>query len=447
MRRLSRTMLAALALGVAVPAQAQVSDRALARAEQRRDRTPNNADAQRQVGVAYFKLGRFDEARTALTRATALNPRDGVSALYLGLTAEAQQDLPGARAAYTRYLEVGRTRSARNTVSERLAAVARLELQASAQAAIAREQQLGATSGPPTTIAVMPLRFTGTDQTLVALERGLADLMVTDFGKVSALTVLERERVQVLLDEMKLSESGRVESATAVRSGRMLAAGNVVQGAITQTGEDRLQVATSLVSVSTSQATGAGNAENTLDRIFDLEKEIVFNVIERLGITLSPAERQAIEQRPTRSVQAFLAYSRGLEASDAGRLDEARDFFNNARAIDPSFGAAAQKSAEASAAQAGVQVTSASIESSLRGSAEGQVVSAAERGSIPSSNTEALGSTLRQALADVNPSGADIVTGGTRTAERDPVTQTTSQDQPTTRTGTVTIIIRRPGGL
>jgi hypothetical protein len=263
---------------------------------------------------------------------------------------------------------------------------------------------------------------------------------------VRALTVLERDRVQVLLDEMKLSESGRVEAATAVRSGRMLAAGNVVQGAITQTGADRLQVATSLVSVSTSQATGAGTAENSLDRIFDMQKELVFGVIERLGITLSPAERQSIEQRPTRSVQAFLAYSRGLEASDAGRLDEARDFFNNARAIDPSFGSAAQKSAEVSAAQAGVQVTSASIESSLRG-AEGQVVTAAERGSIPSSNTEALGSTLRQALADVNPSGADIAGGATRTAERDPVTQTTAQDQPTTRTGTVTIIIRRPGGL
>src|SRR5690606_605867 len=106
-------------------------------------------------------------------------------------------------------------------------------------------------------------------------------------------------------------------------------------------------------SVASSQATGSASESNALDRIFDLEKALVLSVIEELGITLTPAERESIEQRPTRSVQAFLAYSRGLQASDAGRLDEAQSFFDNARAIDPGFGAALQKSQQTSAAQSG----------------------------------------------------------------------------------------------
>jgi tetratricopeptide (TPR) repeat protein len=441
--RLGKILLTVAALTLtAGPVLAQVSPRALASAEKRRDKNPRSADAQRQVGVAYYKLGRIPEARTALAAATSLNPRDGVSALYLGLVAEKEGDLAGAKASYTRYLAVGRTKSAREAVSQRLAVVSRLELAEAAKAAVQREQQLGATAGPRTTIAVMPFRFSGTDASLQPLERGLADLMISDFAKVGALTVLERERVQALMDEMRLSESGRVEAASAVRSGRMLQAGSVVQGSINQTGASGLQVDASIVSVATSQASAGGSESNTLDRLFDLEKALVLEVIRSLGVQPTATELAAIEQRPTRNVQAFLAYSRGLQASDAGRLDEAQSFFDNARSIDPNFGAALSRSQEVRAAQSGTQVTSASIETSLRGSAEGATVSAAERGSVGGS--DALGSTLTQALADVNPSGADVLITTTRAATRDAATQTTGQDQPTTRTGTLTIIIRRP---
>ncbi len=446
MRRTTNWMVVAAALCAAAPVQGQVTDRALAVAEQGRDKAPNSAEAQRRVGIAYYKAARYDDARTALSRATSLDPRDGLAALYLGLTAEAVNDLGAARRAYTSYLATGKTRKTRTLVQDRLAAVERLELQAAAKAAVAREQELGNTVGPKTTIAVMPLRFVGADTTLRPLERGMVDLMVTDFAKVKALTVLERERVQVLMDEIKLSESGRVEAASAVRSGRLLTAGSVVQGAITQTGSDRLQVAASVVSVATSEATGTANAENSLERLFDLEKEIVLGVIERLGITLSPAEREAIQQRPTRSVQAFLAYSRGLVASDAGRLDEARNFFDNARALDPGFGAAAAAAQSARSTQVGATVTTPTIEASLAGGSEGKTVEAATTGAVVI-NSDLLGSTLQQALADVNPSGADLIGVQTGTSTRDASTQTTGVDQPSTRAGTVTIIIRRPGGL
>jgi TolB-like protein len=446
MRRTTSWMVMAVALCAAAPIQGQVSDRALAVAEQRRDKAPSSAEAQRRVGIAYYKLSRYADAAAALTRATSLDPRDGLAALYLGMTAEATNDLAAARSAYTRYLATGKTRKTRTMVQDRLAAVERLELQAAAKAAVAREQGMGATIGPKTTIAVMPLRFVGADTSLRPLERGMVDLMITDFAKVKALTVLERERVQVLMDEMKLSESGRVEAATAVRSGRMLTAGSVVQGAITQTGSDRLQIAASVVSVATSEATGTANAENSLERLFDLEKEIVFGVIDRLGITLTAAERRSIEQRPTRSVQAFIAYSRGLEASDAGRLDEARNFFDNARSIDPGFGAAAAAAQGAQSALVGSSVTSPTIEASLVGSTEGKVVEATLSGAVVI-NSDLLGSTLQQALADVNPSGADMIGGQTGSSGRDPSTQTTGVDQPSTRAGTVTIVIRRPGGL
>ena len=76
----------------------------------------------------------------------------------------------------------------------------------------------------------MPFRYTGSDTTLRPLERGLAAIVVTDLSRVRRLRLVERERLQVLLDELQLAASGRVDPASGARSGRLIGAGQVVQG-------------------------------------------------------------------------------------------------------------------------------------------------------------------------------------------------------------------------
>src|SRR3954462_15459680 len=70
------------------------------RLESQQRSTPQSATVNRSLGIAYYKADRFPEARTALETAQKLDPKDGMTSLYLGLTAEAMNDLPAARAAY-----------------------------------------------------------------------------------------------------------------------------------------------------------------------------------------------------------------------------------------------------------------------------------------------------------------------------------------------------------
>jgi hypothetical protein len=58
-----------------------------------------------------------------------------------------------------------------------------------------------------------------------ALEASIADL-----SKVPGLKVLEREKVQLLVNEAKLGDSGLADTASAVRSGRLMRAEKVVVG-------------------------------------------------------------------------------------------------------------------------------------------------------------------------------------------------------------------------
>jgi TolB-like protein len=206
----------------------------LARLEAAREAAPRSAAVHRSLGVAYYRAGRLLEARAALAEARRLEPRDGVAALYAGLVAERLGDVAAAREAYASYLVVGRTSHVRGQLRERLAVLNRQALEAATKDAVAREQELAAVPGAPTTIAVLPFTFSGADGSLAPIGRGLAELVVVDLARAPELTILERARVQALLDEIALSDSAAAESATRARAGRILRAGRLVSGARTR---------------------------------------------------------------------------------------------------------------------------------------------------------------------------------------------------------------------
>jgi tetratricopeptide (TPR) repeat protein len=259
--------------------------------------------------------------------------------------------------------------------------------------------------------------------------------------------------MQALLDEIKLQKSGATDAASNVRAGKLVRAGRVVQGSLNQVGASDLRADAAVVDVTTSQIRGTANASDQLEAVFNLEKKLALDLFTQLGVALSPAERNAIEQRPTRSMQAFLAYSRGLTAEDEGRYDDAGRFFNEAVRIDPSFQSAQQKGQEVRQVTAGTAVTSATVEGSLRGTAEGAVVNAASQGNAPSNTTTTagLGTTVQTTAGDINPSATSAATGAaagggstvSTPGSKDPVSAGTGSDNPT-GTARVTIIIKRP---
>jgi TolB-like protein len=418
---------------------------ALVRLERARTTTPRSAPVLRSLGIAYYKNGRLGDARSALDQAVKLDPRDGTAALYLGLTAEAQNDLPVARAAYSSYVEHGRTSRVRRSLEARLAALQRREIEEAAKAQILQEQRLAAVAGAPNVVAVMPLSFSGADSSLKPLERGMAELLTTDLARSSRLTVVERLRIQSLIDEMKLQGSGATDATSNVRAGKMLQAGRLVQGSIVQRGA-QLRVDAAVVDVPTTRVAGSTNDDRALDELLTLEKNIALGLFQQLGVTLTTAERNAIEQRPTRSLAAFLAYSRGLLAEDERRFEDADRFYQNAVQLDPGFAAAQQRSQQTQNIIAGNQVTAQSIESGLAGSVEGRIVQQAVEGYAVGGNE---GSTALSMAADINPSAigaAATNASGALTSPplRDPVSAGVGIENPGQRTARIEIVVRRP---
>jgi len=142
---------------------------------------------------------------------------------------------------------------------------------------------------------------------------------------------------------MALVKSASFDQSTAPRFGKVLGAGRIVAGAFNVIGKDQLQIDVQSWDIINRNFPAAATEAEALQNIFRLEKALVFNVIAGMGIELTPEEREKIQFIPTQSLQAFLAYSRGLEQEDAGQFEAAAGFYQQALQRDPNFGAAANK--------------------------------------------------------------------------------------------------------
>ena len=359
-----------------------------------------------RLAKAYYAADRFAEALPLLERVAQAAPADQETQAYLGLTYEGLTRYEEARAVYTRLLALKPERKVRRLLSGRLELLTRKVLQLAVRQAIARESLLTRTPPDPNTIAVMPFHYAGGDSTYRPLERGLAAVVVTDLSRVHQLKLVERARVQVLLDELQLVEKGSVEAATGARSGRLVGAAQVVQGQFTTGPAAQLRIDATVVRASDVQIAASGSSADRLQSLFDIEKAVVFQLLDKLGITLTPAERVAISERPTRDLQAFLLYSKGLEAEDRGDFAAAAQAFQGAARIDPGFRAAGQQAATSQDVQAATAAPATDIATPLPGAGPGPLVAPgtptlfnAINGAVPS------GAVVLQGTAGGVPSG------------------------------------------
>jgi TolB-like protein len=304
------------------------------------------------LAAAYREAGRTDEARTLLERARERRPDDPGAVLLLALTYEDLGRMQEAAELYHRYVALSRAPDLRDRIQGRARAVQRQAWVAGARAALEQEAELTA-EPEPHTVAVFPFLYQGWDPELRPLGRAIAELVVTDLAQIRRLRVLERTRVQLLLDEARLADEGLVDPSTAVRSGRMLGAQRIIQGRIGGVEEAvELQAAVVNVLEAPDRRVDPVAEQDAVRHLFDMQKRLVLGLLPSLGVELTPAERARIARRPTENLQALLHYGMGLEAEDRGAYLDAAGYFGHAAALDAGFDLARSR-AEAAARTAG----------------------------------------------------------------------------------------------
>jgi tetratricopeptide (TPR) repeat protein len=206
----------------------------------------------------------------------------------------------------------------------------------------------------PGTVAVFPLKYRGKEKKYVSLGRGLSQMLIVDLGQVEELNLLERMRLQILLQELQLAQTDIVDKQTAPRVGKLLGAGRIIAGSFDVLQKNQVQVELMSWDVINGEYPDALNQTDALPNLFKMEKDLVFDVIEKMGIELTFQERERIQRIPTQNMRAFLAYCNGLEKEDAGQFEAAVKSYQQAFDLDPNFKTAEGKAEAAEGAdQAG----------------------------------------------------------------------------------------------
>jgi serine/threonine protein kinase len=189
------------------------------------------------------------------------------------------------------------------------------------------------------TLAVLDFDNHAKDPALDGFRQGLRDMLVTDLARVSKVKVVERSRLNAVMDEQKLARTDFIDPRTAVRLGKGLSAKSLLTGSYLISGDD-VRVDVRLISVETGEIQLADKVVGTKADFFRLEQALAAKVLAALQVRPDQQEGQALGEPQTRDFEAFRLYTEALLAQQRGRQKEAEANLRQALARDPQFGLA-----------------------------------------------------------------------------------------------------------
>jgi len=220
-----------------------------------------------------------------------------------------------------------------------------------AKQALAAENRIDAAKIPARSFAVTPFTVAERDTLLTPLGFGLADLLTTDLSRSPQLSLVERLHTDAILRELDLVDAGVTDPRTAPRVGRLVGARRILIGSIMSGGPGVVRLQARVVDVISGTVQELTTADAPLERIVDAEKQLALLLFQRLGITLTPAQRTLVEQRQTSQLAALVAYGRGVDAEARGDAVAALAAYEDAARIDVAFTAARTQARGTLAAQ------------------------------------------------------------------------------------------------
>ena len=199
------------------------------------------------------------------------------------------------------------------------------------------------------------------------LGKGIADLLITDMAGNPAMRVVERDRLQSILQEQDLVKSKSIDPQTAVKLGKLLGAAYLVTGGFMSDGKGTLLVTSRVISVETGAITNPLKLQSKGDDVLGLIGQLSTKLNTELKLpalprqtgdagarksgaaTSSSSARQAGAET-TKSqkldVKTALLYSKALDEQDSGHPKQAAELYRAVLQKFPDFGPARQNLAK-----------------------------------------------------------------------------------------------------
>jgi TolB-like protein/Tfp pilus assembly protein PilF len=190
-------------------------------------------------------------------------------------------------------------------------------------------------SFPEKSIAVLPFEDLSENKQDAFLADGLQDDVLTALSKLSELKVISRTSASTYTPDKP-----RVYREIA----QSLGVAYILEGTVRRAGE-KIQITTQLTDARRDERVLTENYERESSDVFGMQSDLVQRVASKLQASISPKEKAALEERPTKDLIAYGLYVRAkdliatvsLTAQIRERLTHAVQALDQAIARDPNF--------------------------------------------------------------------------------------------------------------
>ncbi len=185
---------------------------------------------------------------------------------------------------------------------------------------------------------------------LQPLSKGIADLLINSLAANPNIRVVERDRIQAVLDEQKLATDGKLDPETSVRVGKIVGAHHMITGVFaTELGKPVLRLSMRVFNVETSEVEKGGiDVTGTTESILPLIEQLAAKINTELKLPAIPARARedhasAVKKQEKVPFQAVMLYSRALDEKDHGNKEKAITLFRQSIAAFPAYEAPAKE--------------------------------------------------------------------------------------------------------
>ena len=188
----------------------------------------------------------------------------------------------------------------------------------------------------PKTIAILYFDNGSNNEDLNPLKKGLADMLISDLSNLSMLRVVEREKLQQIINELNLSNQDTFDDQTRQKIGQLLGAETLLFGSYFEMiGQFRMDAR--IVNTETGEIVKSEGVSGTTTDFMKLEKQLVWKIARGLDIRFTEKEKSLIMASEDISYEAALAFSDGLQLFDQGNTMDALERFKTAVKLAPNF--------------------------------------------------------------------------------------------------------------
>ncbi len=186
------------------------------------------------------------------------------------------------------------------------------------------------------TIAILYFDNSSGDAQMDALKKGLADMLISDLSNLQMLRVVEREKLEQVMAELKLSSGREFDAATRQKLGKLLGAETILFGSyFDMMGQFRIDAR--IVKTETGEILKSEGVSGVTADFMKMEKQLVWKIARGLDVRFDDKEEAAVMASEAVSYEATLAYADGLELYDQGDKPGALVQFEKAVQLSPDF--------------------------------------------------------------------------------------------------------------